>query len=49
MHADINVCAEFAVVCAAVAVVCAAVAVVDNVASCVVNDVLDDPYNKSVA
>ena len=42
-------CAAFAGVCAAVAGVCAAVADVDNVASCVVNDVLDDPFNKSFA
>ena len=50
------VCAPFAVKFATVAVVsaesaavCAVFAAVDNVASCVVNDVLDDPYNKSFA
>ena len=50
------VCAPFAVKFATVAVVSAesaavwaVFAAVDNVASCVVNDVLDDPYNKSLA
>ena len=56
VNAPINDCAPFAVAfatdavaCAESAAVCAVFAAVDNVASCVVNDVLDDPYNKSVA